>query len=669
MSLIKDLKSSLSRIEAAELTWKGSLLKELMTLRKEGVTTDTRVMVVGEEGSTTLLAHSLVLAAASPTLATILSSCSQEEDFTLVLPGGDANMVEQAINSIYQGKESALGFLREWGLLGEEKEEVKEECKGEGSEGDNEDSWEDDGSHFDGGKEEEEMDVESTITESTIIDLFHDNIDKEPVKEKEVRSSRSVRKCYTEVGDVDEEPKDKGEKADDPHDAWKPTEEIKINNYVIKLSEGGLLACPECDKEFRTKTGLRFHLAREHTNDEKEHEDSENGLEKTGELARSDHGNALRIGKHAIHVCEDGKVKCPFPDCDKTFCHKRGLRTHMESKHDLLTPSQKLKRQEREEQRDSFVELGDIQAAVQKDGRVQCPECDKSIVKQFIKKHYESIHQKLKATCEHCGGEFSKIQLKRHITRMHSTIKFDCALCDYRSTVKDDIRAHMQSKHSNTRHICDECGQDYCSVAVLEQHRRMKHNGKIFCCDKCDFKTDGTMDQLKSHIRLLHEASKFICKFCPFESGSSEALEEHKQGAHLDELMSSPSKSNEQKRREKELQMDFNCKECDHKISTRQGLAFHIRATHRGIRFHCPEDGCDWSGTQNVNLQTHIDSKHRGIRHYCDMCDFSGVSKTNVRVHKLGTHKVSAPIFACDKCKYRSQDAEKMRKHMVNLHS
>ena len=63
--------------------------------------------------------------------------------------------------------------------------------------------------------------------------------------------------------------------------------------------------------------------------------------------------------------------------------------------------------------------------------------------------------------------------------------------------------------------------------------------------------------------------------------------------------------------------MDFTCKECGHKLTTRQGLNFHMNATHRGVRFKCPEEGCDFSGTQRVHIRQHIDAKHRGLRHYC----------------------------------------------------
>ena len=276
---------------------------------------------------------------------------------------------------------------------------------------------------------------------------------------------------------------------------------------------------------------------------------------------------------------------------------------------------------------------------------------------------------KLKETCEQCGKEYSKYLLKLHIQRKHSSQRHYCDQCDYSSTFYGDIRIHKTSQHDDTKYMCEECAKEFCSAAVLKQHIRVKHSGNVFSCDQCDFKTTTTLDLLKSHIRLVHTAAKFLCKFCSFIGDTNQQLEEHKHILHGNEAWESPGMSNEQKRRERELQMDFTCKECGHKLTTRQGLNFHMNATHRGVRFKCPEEGCDFSGTQRVHIRQHIDSKHRGLRRFCDMCDYSAALPAGVRIHKLRVHKVSPPIFACDQCKYRTQDDEKMRKHMITLHS
>ena len=89
-----------------------SILTDMAILRKEGLATDTRVIVMEEaEGglkktcTNPILAHSVVLAAASPALAALLASVGEaSEEFTLVLVGVERTQAEQAVKDIYLGK-------------------------------------------------------------------------------------------------------------------------------------------------------------------------------------------------------------------------------------------------------------------------------------------------------------------------------------------------------------------------------------------------------------------------------------------------------------------------------------------------------------------------------------------------------------------------------------
>ena len=89
-----------------------SILTDMAILRKEGLATDTRVIVMEEaEGglkkscTNPILAHSVFLAAASPALAALLASVGEaSEEFTLVLVGVERTQAEQAVKDIYLGK-------------------------------------------------------------------------------------------------------------------------------------------------------------------------------------------------------------------------------------------------------------------------------------------------------------------------------------------------------------------------------------------------------------------------------------------------------------------------------------------------------------------------------------------------------------------------------------
>ena len=72
MSLLSALKSSLSRLRSGVDTWNRDLLSDISVLRVVGCATDTKLVALGQKGpETPTLAHSLVLAAVSPVLATM----------------------------------------------------------------------------------------------------------------------------------------------------------------------------------------------------------------------------------------------------------------------------------------------------------------------------------------------------------------------------------------------------------------------------------------------------------------------------------------------------------------------------------------------------------------------------------------------------------------------
>ena len=80
-------------------------MSDMANLRREGLATDTKVVAMEEEKTAEpILAHSLVLAAASSSLASILaSSGDSSEGFTIVLVGVGRLKAEDAIRDIYLG--------------------------------------------------------------------------------------------------------------------------------------------------------------------------------------------------------------------------------------------------------------------------------------------------------------------------------------------------------------------------------------------------------------------------------------------------------------------------------------------------------------------------------------------------------------------------------------
>ena len=122
MSLLQQLQANVSRLESAGQTWRSSLLPSLLSLQTCGLATDLHLVTVGHGGvlQEPLLAHSLVLAAASPTLATLLATSRVQEELTLLLPGLEREEMEGVLKDIYLGRDRAGVFLHQLGFLEED---------------------------------------------------------------------------------------------------------------------------------------------------------------------------------------------------------------------------------------------------------------------------------------------------------------------------------------------------------------------------------------------------------------------------------------------------------------------------------------------------------------------------------------------------------------------
>ena len=118
MSLLQQLQANVSRLESAGQTWRSSLLPSLLSLQTCGLATDLHLVTVGHGGvlQEPLLAHSLVLAAASPTLATILATSRDTGQITVIMPGLERQEMEGVLEDIYLGRDRARVFLQQWGL-------------------------------------------------------------------------------------------------------------------------------------------------------------------------------------------------------------------------------------------------------------------------------------------------------------------------------------------------------------------------------------------------------------------------------------------------------------------------------------------------------------------------------------------------------------------------
>ena len=302
-----------------------------------------------------------------------------------------------------------------------------------------------------------------------------------------------------------------------------------------------------------------------------------------------------------------------------------------------------------------------------KSGKLTCSHCKKKYVtKESLNSHIERDH--IRSTCEHCGKVFnSDNYLATHIQRKHSSKQFHCDQCEYSTSMKRDLKYHMESKHENTTHVCEECGKSYSHKNILAMHVKEKHGDAqslLQICDQCDYTCTGYYGQMQMHKDIAHCSTKFICAFCTFVGTSSSEMDVHKENNHKHEnVQLSPQKMNDIKRKEREALQDHICQVCHVKMNSRQGLSAHVKREHEGVKFHCPEEGCDVSKPTRSQIKKHVDIVHKGIRHKCETCGKLMTSEGNLKSHMIKKHKVE--MFACNKCSVRCWSNERMKNHML----
>ena len=79
------------------------------------------------------------------------------------------------------------------------------------------------------------------------------------------------------------------------------------------------------------------------------------------------------------------------------------------------------------------------------DKQNSCHQCSfTSTHKKSIKRHIESVHQRLSAQCEKCNKQFSsRDNLQRHNLSAHEGVNYPCEFCEHKATQKVNLQAHF----------------------------------------------------------------------------------------------------------------------------------------------------------------------------------------------------------------------------------
>ena len=552
-----------------------SLLSDVASLRREGLATDTRVVVVEEDGveggAEPILAHSLVLAAASPSLAAILASSGEaSEGFTLILIDVGRIETEAAIRDLYLGHKEAVNVLLGHDLDQGNKKSPKVE------ERDIKDGRED-GDGFDQDLFEDVSKVADihNVVGTKIADLpnvvkdeeIEENIDNDQVMEEDEMFEKDD---FSDADDEDWNPV--------PWEKSKVTEgkQGKGRKYYQKPKE---YQCYEegCSETFLGKLVYFRHLKEIHSK--------------------------RMIGKHKVTLLPNGDFKCP--ECLKEWEKWDNIAYHLKTAHgkdrkicpicgQSCLPKTLKSHMLRRHPEGTFV----------------CDQCEYTThVESSLKYHMQSKHDGTRHICEQCGKDFAhKFILAQHVQDKHSEKTLVCDLCDY--TFKGQsgqLEIHKKLKHSETNLVCAFCDFQSSSREAMDEHRDSKHKHQT---------TPKKSSEVERKIR--ESQREFICRICNVSKKSRATLNLHIRSEHEG--------------------IRYNCTVEGCKFSGKQKtqLKAHMNAIHLKIKLPC--DFCDFKTAQASNLRLHMMKKH-GVKPFsCDKCDFRCHKSERMQHHMLYMH-------------------------------
>ena len=166
---------------------------------------------------------------------------------------------------------------------------------------------------------------------------------------------------------------------------------------------------------------------------------------------------------------------------------------------------------------------------------------------------------------------------------------------------------------------------------------------------------------IREEYKEIIVEGKYVCEQCPNTYNSRQGLHQHKKSRHEtitvvktndmpnykssqvdhknieeDEAVVESNDIKFEEIEKRSVQKKYLCELCDKTYNTRQGLHFHSKHTHEGIKYVCNQ--CDFKAKHNVTLKTHIKSEHEGIEYACNQCEYRCKWKKNVRLHTIKMH-------------------------------
>ena len=245
--------------------------------------------------------------------------------------------------------------------------------------------------------------------------------------------------------------------------------EEKDESLILAITEKKRHQCPHCPKSLSTAGNLKTHIKTVHL-----------GLKPYKcdycDKSFSQKGN---LDQHISDVHLKLKpFKCDF--CGESFAQKATLDNHIASMH-----TEDLK-------------------------QVKCPEpdCGKTFKNsKQLGTHIRKFHTVTDHQCPHCKMYCTtKSGLNTHIDKCLNNRKFKCEECGAAFVQKGHLDDHMKHKHSDERnYVCDfeGCGEAFKSEPALYIHKKSHSDEKLHQCRYCP-KAYKTNQNLQTHVYKEH---------------------------------------------------------------------------------------------------------------------------------------------------------------------
>ncbi|OXA47582.1 zinc finger protein 665-like [Folsomia candida] len=273
----------------------------------------------------------------------------------------------------------------------------------------------------------------------------------------------------------------------------------------------------------------------------------------------------------------------------------------------------------------------------------ECPKCSKMFKTcHNLTRHMVTHDPDAKVKCEVCGIICkNKVVLSCHKWKLHSNRKRpSCNTCHRVFSSFTALRLHADTVHSTEarprlRCTVPFCEKTYLNKGDLASHLRTGHgeNSVRFRCTLCgkEFKMRGGLDR---HI-LTHTMEKpHNCSTCGRSFAHSGSMKCHEK-THLEKSTRDRSK----------------CHICPQTFLNRSGLHRHVRFVHENQRnYPCPF--CDQRFSTSSRLKRHVEAKHATNKdpiYACDKCEYKSYSKHNLAIHRTRHNAARHGCYFCGK--------------------